>query len=99
MIEYTVNVYDNKTEWYLNGLKHREDGPAVEWVSGTKSWWSNGVRHREDGPAYESADGYKSWFLNGLEMTEEQFLKETSVKELSIVEIEKLLGYKVKVVR
>jgi hypothetical protein len=32
-------------------------------------------------------------------MSEEQFLKETSVKELSIAEIEKLLGYKVKVVK
>ena len=31
MIEYKVEVYDNGSkEWYLNGKRHREDGPAVE---------------------------------------------------------------------
>ena len=33
MIEYTVEVYDSGTKyWYLNGERHREDGPAIEWV-------------------------------------------------------------------
>jgi len=33
MIEYTVRVYDNGDKhWYLNGERHREDGPAVEWA-------------------------------------------------------------------
>jgi len=100
MIEYTVRVYDKRTEWYLNGVPHREDGPAVEYANGTKSWWLNGELHREDGPAIERADGYKAWYLNGVNMTEEQFLKETQpAKELSVAEIEKLLGYKVKVVK
>ena len=30
MKEYTVKVYDNRTEWFLNGKRHREDGPAIE---------------------------------------------------------------------
>jgi len=69
MIEYTVKVYGNgangTTHWYLNGERHREDGPAVEYSSGTKIWYLNGERHREDGPAKEGANGSKEWWLNG----------------------------------
>ena len=65
MIEYTVEVYDNRTEWFLNGKYHREDGPAIECSSGSKFWFLNGKRHREDGPAIEWANGDKEWFLNG----------------------------------
>ena len=28
--------------WYLNGKRHREDGPACEYVSGRKEWHLNG---------------------------------------------------------
>ena len=39
MIEYTVNVYPNGFKcWYLNGKRHREDGPAIEgkrWLNGS----------------------------------------------------------------
>ena len=42
MIEYTVKVYDNGDKWwYLNGKRHREDGPAIEWADGTKFWYLN----------------------------------------------------------
>ena len=42
MIEYQVKVYEDKTEWYLNGNLHREDGPAVEYTNGSKEWYLNG---------------------------------------------------------
>ena len=58
-----VSEWGTKT-WWLNGKRHREDGPAVEWASGTKIWWLHGKRHREDGPAFEDADGHKEWWLN-----------------------------------
>ena len=59
--EYLLhNEWQNKA-----GLRHREDGPAVEKVDGSKEWYLNGQRHREDGPAIEMADGYKEWYLNG----------------------------------
>ena len=65
MIEYTVKVYaDGTKRWYLNGKRHREDGPAIEYADGTKFWYLNGKRHREDGPAVEYADGTKCWYLN-----------------------------------
>lgn len=73
MIEYKVEVYANGDKsWYLNGKLHREDGPAVECISGTKYWYLNGKLHREDGPAIEYAEGDKSWYLNGKEVTEEE---------------------------
>jgi hypothetical protein len=77
MIEYTVKVYPNGTKyWYLNGKRHREDGPAVEW-----------------------ADGTKCWYLNGEELTEAAYNSRMNpVKELTVAEISKLLGYEVKIV-
>ena len=29
-------------EWYLDGLTHREDGPAVEYLNGYKQWYIHG---------------------------------------------------------
>ena len=56
---------DGDKSWYLNGKRHREDGPAIEDADGDKFWYLNGKQHREDGPAIEYADGDKSWYLNG----------------------------------
>jgi hypothetical protein len=52
-------------EYRLNGLLHREDGPAIEWKSGSKEWLLNGKLHRISGPAREWVNGNKSWWLNG----------------------------------
>jgi hypothetical protein len=56
---------DGTKEWFLNGERHRVDGPAIEWVDGHKEWCFNGELHRVDGSAIECADGTKGWFLNG----------------------------------
>ena len=86
--------------WYLNGKLHREDGPAVEWSSGDKHWYLNGKLHREDGPAISRRNGGKEWYLNGQGCSEETFLKKTQqVKEMTIEDIEKQLGYTIKVVK
>jgi hypothetical protein len=52
---------------YLNDENryHRTDGPAIEYVHGTKSWWVDGRLHRLDGPAVEWADGSKYWYVAG----------------------------------
>jgi len=52
-------------EWYKEGKRHREDGPAVEDSNGTKSWFKEGRYHREDGPAIEFSEGSKFWYING----------------------------------
>jgi len=49
MIEYTVKVYPKGTKvWLLNGERHREDGPALEWSCGDKEWWLNGEKVAEE---------------------------------------------------
>ena len=52
---------------YFNdaGELHREGGPAIEYVDGTKEWWKDGKRHRVDGPAIEYRDGSKRWYRDG----------------------------------
>jgi hypothetical protein len=66
--------------------------------SGIKSWLINGKLHREDGPAIEWPDGVKEWYLNGKLLTEQDFNARMNPKELTINQIEELLGYKIKVV-
>ena len=78
MIEYTVKVYDGGNRfWYMNGVRHREDGPAFEYANGDKIWYFNGKLHREDGPAVEYVNGDIEWYLNEEEFTEEEFLQMT----------------------
>lgn len=57
---------DGATFWYLHGVVHRDDGPAVVYPNGEKWWFQFGKQHREDGPAIERADGSKQWFRDGL---------------------------------
>ena len=97
-----VEWADGSKFWYLNGEVHREDGPAVEWAHGDKEWHLNGQCHRLDGPAIDLADGRKFWYLNGVPMTkkEKEHARANSfVKEMSVAEIENLLGYSVKIIK
>ena len=48
--EMKIDVYGTK-RWYKNGKLHREDGPALEYISGDKHWYKNGKRHNIYGPA------------------------------------------------
>jgi hypothetical protein len=66
---------DVKT-WWLNGKRHREDGPAIEYADGTKYWYINDHPHREDGPTIEAANGNKYWYINDIQIpcrTQEEF--------------------------
>ena len=77
-------------------IRHREDGPAIEWADGSKSWYLNGKRHHEDGPAIEWVDGSKWWYLNGQYFTEAEYARRT-VKEtiLTLDEIAAKFGVSV----
>jgi len=84
IIKYTVQVYANGDKhWYLNGKRHREDGPACEYANGDKSWYLNGRYHREDGPAIEYGDGYKAYYLNDKLLTEQEHKRATTSKPTS----------------
>ena len=85
--------------WFVNGQRHRDDGPAIEWSNGDKSWYVNGQLHRLDGPAVEYSNGTKLWYKNGEILTEKEFIQRTQIKELSVSDIEKLLGYPVKITK
>ena len=67
MIEfgYSVKITGDFIEWYRNGECHRDNGPAMEHVDGTKQWYRNGAVHRENGPAIEYFSGSKHWYRNG----------------------------------
>ena len=65
VIPEIIHTLNGNKEWRVNGLLHREDGPAVECENGTKEWCINGEYHREDGPAIEYGNGAKSWYING----------------------------------
>jgi hypothetical protein len=100
MKEYQVQVFGNRTQWFYNGELHRGDGPAVEWYNGDKEWWLNDERHRLDGPAVEGPSGYKEWWIDGVEYTEAEFLAKTRpAKELTIPQLEEILGYTIKIIK
>ena len=86
--------------WYQNDQLHRENGPAIECADGTKRWYQRGQRHRTDGPAVEYTNGYLEWWLNGKQMLEAEFLAATQpVVELTVADIEKLVGKRVKIIK
>ena len=102
--KYYVTVdEEGTTRWYKNSkckVLHRENGPSVEYTDGTKYWHQNGRRHRTDGPAVEWYDGDTEWYINGKELTEAEFLAATQpVVEMSVADIEKLVGKQVKIIK
>ena len=70
--EYRISDSGHKY-WYLNGERHRTDGPAIEFADGDKWWYLNGKLHRTDGPAFEWANGDKYWYINDIQYSEEEF--------------------------
>ena len=64
--------------WLFNGIRHRENGPAIENATEHKEWWVNGIRHRVNGPAIEYANGDKSWYLKDACYTEPDYWIEIS---------------------
>ena len=102
--KYYVTVDDlGNTRWYKDAnckVWHRENGPAVDCTSGHKEWWQNNQLHRIDGPAVEYANGDKFWYINDNAMTEAEFLAATQpVVEMTVADIEKLLGKRVKIIK
>jgi len=95
-----IDEFNGNKFWYINDKLHREDGPAVEEFNGNKFWYINGKLHREDGPALEYSNGDKYWYLNGEEYTESEFKANTQPpKDLTVAELEDLLGYKIKIIK
>ena len=62
-IKTNYGIYYYKDQYFT--IRHREDGPAIEYTDGTKYWYANGIYHRADGPAITYPNGDKQWFING----------------------------------
>ena len=57
---------DGTTWWKLpDGRRHREDGPAIEYLDGHQAWYINGECHREGGPAIIRPDKTTWWYRHG----------------------------------
>jgi hypothetical protein len=63
MKNYDKKVIDDYGDiyYYLNDKRHRTDGPAIEYVSGSKDWYLNGYFHDEKGPSTIYSSGFKFW--------------------------------------
>jgi len=96
MIEVEKAYYDNGNimflKYYLDGKRHREDGPAFvsyDYKTGSivevEAYYINGKHHREDGPAiiYYDEDGnieYKEYWLNHKHLTEQEWFNQLSIE-------------------
>ncbi len=47
------------------GKQHRENGPALISIDGTREWYRHGKLDREDGPAVVMLDGTQGWYQRG----------------------------------
>ena len=47
------------------GIVHRENGPAYEFINGTKKWLIHGMFHRLEGAAIIWNNGVKDWYITG----------------------------------
>ena len=65
MINPEIDQYGTKRWFNDKNQLHNENGPAIEWISGSIAWWVDGEPHRINGPAYEYADGTKLWYVDG----------------------------------
>jgi antitoxin component YwqK of YwqJK toxin-antitoxin module len=83
--KYYENGNKEYESYYLNGKRHRENGPAYKgWYENGNKWYEyyylNDKRHRENGPAYQSwyENGnkwYEYYYLNGEEVSKEEVMK------------------------
>jgi hypothetical protein len=88
-------VFTNGTQyWYKNDKRHRENGPAIIYYNGDEHWYLNGELHCESGPAIMRNDGSQEWWINGVRQPNPNI-----IKELTVADIEALLGHRVKVVK
>jgi len=67
---------NGSVKYYVDGVRHREGGPACVYVNGTEKWYRNGLRHRDDGPAATYPDGRRIWFIDGVKVSDKTMTDE-----------------------
>ena len=51
-------------EYWFKGLRHRIEGPAIEYLDGDYEYWEKGRRHNSQGPA-KCIDGVVEYWIDG----------------------------------
>lgn len=73
--ELEINrTQSGRVEYFYKGKRHRDEGPAVIFSTGTQHWYQHGRHHREGGPAiirYDKRTGNniaieEIWLRNGV---------------------------------
>ena len=87
-----VNKYGHKY-WFMNGVLHREDGPAIEYTDGDRHWVVHSKSHRLDGPAVILANGETKWFINDYNVTDKinKWAKENDIDLDNLSDVDKAL--------
>ena len=84
--QFYKNWQDYHYEFWLDGLRHREDGPAYSNGAGHVEYWVRGQRHRKGGPAIinsNSLETVKQWWEDGKFIRSESVLKTSeSIKQI-----------------
>ena len=69
-----IEYVNGDCEWLINGITHREDGPAYTSLDDYyRAYYKNGLRHREDGPAIVFRDGSVLYYVYGVQMNVDEF--------------------------
>jgi len=61
------NIFIGFEEWRLDGILHRNRGPAVIHNDGYREYWVDGKLHRVGGPAVQWKNGDYLWYIHGKE--------------------------------
>lgn len=69
---HAVMYFNGTRAWYLNGILHRIDGPALLFRT-VGVYGSRTDFHIEDGPAITPFDDRHEWYVEGVEYTKEEF--------------------------
>jgi hypothetical protein len=97
---FTVKI----DQWGNKHWSHNDALVKVEWQHGNISHYKDGKLHNEDGPAYVDHYGNKHWYLEGRPFYNEQewqtevAKRNPPTKELTVAQIEGILGFKIKII-
>ena len=74
LLTLELEIDEKGTRRYrLNGLLHRQWGPAVIFEDGTELWYQKGLRHRLGGAAVTLSKGQQYWYLSGCILLEREY--------------------------
>lgn len=75
--------------WYVNGLLHRLDGPAITNSDGSTMWYRDNKLHCESGPAASwPSKNHFEFYLEGIQYSEEEFNLKMLEKKLDLLGLE-----------